>query len=215
MRKYEHIIWDWNGTLIDDAWLCVEILNKILHQYNKPLTNLERYRTDFSFPVKEYYEDLGFDFSIESFETIAAEYIAEYDARCFECSLQEEAEAVLRSCAEFGVTQSVLSACQQHRLEQMLEYYNISGYFTIIAGLDDHYAFGKVEKAKSLISQLAVPANSILLVGDTVHDFEVAKAIGTDCVLIPSGHHSLQKLHSCGVKVLDSLQDTLSLPGLF
>ena len=28
--RYKHIIWDWNGTLLDDRWLCVEGINQAL-----------------------------------------------------------------------------------------------------------------------------------------------------------------------------------------
>ena len=24
-----HVLWDWNGTLLDDAWLCVEVVNRL------------------------------------------------------------------------------------------------------------------------------------------------------------------------------------------
>ena len=43
LQKYRHIIWDWNGTLLDDAWLCVEILNEILRRRNEQPVTHERY----------------------------------------------------------------------------------------------------------------------------------------------------------------------------
>jgi len=44
-----------------------------------------------------------------------------------------------------------------------------------------------------------------LLIGDTVHDYEVAKALGVDCVLIPNGHQSREKLLLCNVPILDNI----------
>ena len=35
-RKYSHILWDWNGTLLDDAWLCVEVMNSMLAERDLP-----------------------------------------------------------------------------------------------------------------------------------------------------------------------------------
>ncbi|MHC4637846.1 MAG: HAD family hydrolase [Planctomycetota bacterium] len=214
MKKYQHIIWDWNGTLIDDAWLCVEILNEILKQYNKPPVTLDQYRMNFHFPVKSYYELVGFDFNVESFETIADEYLMIYDDRCFECKMQEGVVSVLKTCAEKGINQSVLSACQQKRLEEMIEYYDIGRYFTELFGLDDHFANGKVEKGIQLVEHLNVPPQNILLIGDTLHDYEVARTIGTDCVLLPCGHHSIEKLRESPAAVLDSFADILTLPGI-
>ncbi|TFG49449.1 MAG: HAD family hydrolase [Candidatus Brocadiia bacterium] len=214
LKKYEHIIWDWNGTLIDDAWLCVEILNEILNQYDKHPVTLEQYRMDFGFPVKSYYEHVGFDFNVESFETIAEEYHAIYDQRCFECKLQEGVVAVLEGFAGKGLTQSVLSACQQKRLEEMIAYYGIGGYFTKLFGLDDHYANGKVEKGLQLLSKLNISPENVLLIGDTLHDHEVAEAIGADCVLVPFGHHCLEKLRQMPAIIIDPLSDALTMPGI-
>ena len=69
LTRYSHILWDWNGTLLDDAWLCVDVMNSMLTERKlQPLT-LQRYRDIFSFPVKDYYLLLGFDFEKEPFET--------------------------------------------------------------------------------------------------------------------------------------------------
>jgi phosphoglycolate phosphatase len=73
--KYKHIVWDWNGTLLDDAWLCVEILNSMLAARRMQTTTLEQYQNDFDFPVYNYYVKLGFDFSKEDYDTVAREYI--------------------------------------------------------------------------------------------------------------------------------------------
>ena len=41
---YKHIIWDWNGTLLNDAWLFVEIMNGVLDNRNMDTITLEKYR---------------------------------------------------------------------------------------------------------------------------------------------------------------------------
>ena len=64
--KIKYIIWDWNGTLIDDAWLFVEIMNEELKERMLPQINIQDYRQHFTFPVKKYYERLGFDFQKEN-----------------------------------------------------------------------------------------------------------------------------------------------------
>ena len=66
--KYKHIIWDWNGTLLNDTWLCVEGINKSLEKRSLQTITEEIYRKVFSFPVEDYYKRLGFDFKKEPFE---------------------------------------------------------------------------------------------------------------------------------------------------
>lgn len=206
MAKYQHIIWDFNGTLLDDAWLCVEILNNITQKYNKPAVTFQQYRSEFDFPVKDYYRKVGFDFSVDSFETVAEDFIIEYNNRRYECELNSDAVEVLRACSRAGVTQSILSAYQQTRLEEAVAHFKITEFFTKLFGLNDYYAASKLENGKSLVQQLDCPPDQVLLIGDTTHDYEVAQSIGADCILLTCGHQSKQKLLTCKTDVIDSLK---------
>ena len=76
--KYKHVIWDWNGTLVDDTWLCVEIINKLLKKRNLKLVTIDDYKEKFMFPVREYYIELGFNFEDEPFEVSGLEFINEF-----------------------------------------------------------------------------------------------------------------------------------------
>ena len=77
--KYKHIIWDWNGTLLDDAWLCREIMNEQLDEQNLPQISMQHYADIFRFPVKDYYKAVGFDFEKTSFETLSDAFIEQYE----------------------------------------------------------------------------------------------------------------------------------------
>lgn len=207
MKTYTHIIWDWNGTLFDDAWLCVEIMNALLQKRSKPQITYPQYLNIFDFPVKDYYRRAGFDFAEESFEILAAEYIHEYDTRQIECTLQPHAQEVLQAYHDRGITQSILSACHQDRLDQIVRYFAIRPFFYELVGLSDYYAACKISNGKKLLDGLGLPATEVLLVGDTTHDFDVAKELGIDCVLIAGGHHSREKLDSTGAVIKNSLRE--------
>ena len=213
--KYTHIIWDWNGTLLDDNWLCVEVMNTLLSSRNLPLLTLERYRDIFDFPVKAYYEKLGFDFTKESFEKVGMDFMVRYNERQKECWLQEDAVNCLKCIADSGYKQSILSAREQNELRQETLDRKVSGYFEYVDGLDDHYAHGKTDVGIRLLSELNVEKRKVLFIGDTVHDAEVAKELEINCILIPNGHHSKERLRRCGfplVKSLDKLSGYLCNP---
>ncbi len=178
LQKYRHIIWDWNGTLLDDAWLCVEILNEILRERNKPSVTHEQYKEEFGFPVKDFYQKLGFDFSVESFEALADEYISKYDARRFECKLHEHAVDVLRHCHDLGFKQSILSAYHQTRLEEVLDFFKLRPLFAHVTGLDDFHASGKIHQGIRLIEESGFQGRQALLIGDTIHDYVSVKILG-------------------------------------
>lgn len=206
---YRHIIWDWNGTLLDDAWFCVEIMNGVLERRSMSLLTLQRYQEVFDFPVIDYYRRLGFDFDEEPFEVLGTEFIVEYEKRRHELNLQPQARETLQAVLQLDLTQSILSAYKQETLDELTEYIGVRDYFTGVIGLDNHYAHSKTENGKMWMEEMHYSAHEVLMVGDTVHDHEVAQAMGADCVLIPSNHHTEEKLSACGVPVLESLRDVL------
>ncbi len=203
----EHIIWDWNGTLVDDAWLCIEITNGFLEEQGLPSMTEAHYQEVFGFPVRDYYARLGLDFSKRSYEDLADEWIAQYAARRTECKLQSGAKDVLAFMKASRLSQSVLSVYMQSSLEMMIEHYSLSSYFVAVCGLKDHFAHSKVELGREQMKARNLDPASTVLVGDTIHDHEVASAIGIDCVLIPGGHQSAERLASTGAEVIQSLDE--------
>ena len=209
--KYTYIIWDWNGTLKDDAVLCVDIMNTLFQKRKMPPLTLESYRDVFDFPVKDYYQKIGLDFSVEPFETLATEYIVAYDNRSEECGLHSNASEILKQFAEKEFSQYILSAREQEPLEKSLAFYDLRRYFQSVVGLSDHYAQGKVENGKKLIADLRVSPRKIVMIGDTTHDFKVAQAMGVDCILYTGGHQSKERLQSCGAPVINDLTELLAI----
>ncbi|MBE3091561.1 MAG: HAD family hydrolase [Candidatus Atribacteria bacterium] len=211
ISNYKHIIWDWNGTLVDDVWLVVEIMNKMLKKRSLPRIDSKKYREIFDFPVTKYYLKLGFDFSAESFEELTDEFISEYYRRFNECKLFDEAEEVLQKIRDRGISQSILSASKEDVLIEKIKHYGIDKYFCRIIGLENHYAESKVERGKKWIAKLNLNPQDVLLVGDTIHDYDVSKYIGCDCLLVANGHHNYEKLAKLEVDVISTLKEIIQV----
>jgi len=202
---YRTIIWDWNGTLLNDARACCRIINLVLAKRRlKPLP-YARYMEIFDFPVRRYYEQLGFDFQRESFEVIGSEFIARYERQRHRLRLQSGAREILSALRQRGVNQIVLSAYRQDTLNSLLAEKKLARFFDFIAGADDHYARGKKDQGVELIKRLKLRRKHTLMIGDTLHDHEVAVAMGIDCVLLDAGHQSRRRLATSGAPVLPDL----------
>lgn len=205
---YQHAIWDWNGTLLNDTWLCVEVLNGLLAKRDREPISEEDYRLNFGFPVIHFYEYLGFDVDVDSFEKVSKEFIGDYEDRWLqECALHSEAAQTLKKLSELGISHSVLSAAQQDALETGIQHFGIRDQFMGLVGCDNIYARGKVEQGLHWIEQLDWDPREIVLIGDTLHDFEVAEAMGTDCILMAHGHHCPTRLAQTGAPVVHSLTE--------
>jgi len=199
--KIKHIVWDWNGTLLNDNWLSLNAINILLEKYSLPKIEIDRYLEIFTFPVIDYYQKLGFDFDKLSFEIVGTEFITEYTNGMYDATMHAGAVDVLKYFNNKGISQSVLSAAKQQMLDNLMKFHNIEKYFVKVTGLTDHYANSKVDAGKEWIKKLDCSPSEVLFIGDTLHDFEVAKEIGTECVLIAQGHTSFDRLKSVGKEV--------------
>jgi phosphoglycolate phosphatase len=202
---YTHIIWDWNGTLMDDAWLCNQIMNEMLSRRSLPIMTPKHYAEIFDFPVSEYYQRAGWDFSVTPFETLSDEFITEYTRRLTECPLREGTVETLTRVTKAGLTQSVLSVAKQSLVNQMVAHHRVTEHFESLHGIHNNRGAGKVDLAKNWLAQSGRDPGRMLMVGDTVHDYNVAQEIGVDCVLIYSGHMSRSRLEATGARVVDRL----------
>lgn len=204
------IIWDWNGTLLNDTDYCVSTMNSLLADRGLPLLTTKKYREVFSFPVKDYYQTIGFDFEKEDFSIPAHQYIDLYNRGFDQCSLQEPTVEVLSFFRAKGVRQFVLSAMEHEMLEKTLHKKDILHFFEGVAGLTDHYAVSKVDQGKMLMKNFDIEQEKTWLIGDTVHDFEVAEALGISCILVADGHQSAVRLHKTDAKVIENLRQLIS-----
>ncbi len=201
------IIWDWNGTLLNDLDFCVSTINILLKKRELTLLNRNLYREVFTFPVKDYYHAIGFDFEKEEFAIPAKEFIDLYDKGVENCTLHQKAIEILSWFKEKNTRQFVLSAMQQNMLEQTIKHNSIYNCFEGVFGLDNHYAVSKVERGKQLISEFNIEKNKTWIIGDTIHDFEVAEKLGIKCILIADGHQSEKRLKSTGTVVISELNE--------
>lgn len=207
ISNYKHIIWDWNGTLLNDVDFCRRIINRILRENRLPELSISKYRDIFTFPVQDYYEAAGLDFSKVSFELLGKDFMEEYERNKLTCHLYEHSKFVLSEIHKRGLKQSVLSAYKQDTLTEILKSYNLFDYFDFIIGSDNIYAGGKIHLGLKLIEKLNVGKNEILFVGDTLHDYEVAKAMGVNSLLIAEGHQAKEKLSVNGAIVLNNMKE--------
>ena len=212
-KKYTHIIWDWNGTIIDDAKLCVRIVNDILEDRGLPQLLLEHYREQFDFPVRDYYNRLGLPCQGPEFNEISTVFIEKYHFLWKQCVLQENARATISKISSLGIDQSLLSAGKEEHVKAFVRHHNLHDYFCVIAGTSNIHAEGKLDRARSLVEGSELKRDEYLLVGDTLHDHKVAQELGIDCLLYSNGHHSERKLTTSGSPVINQLDQLLKWVG--
>ena len=202
--KHTHIIWDFNGTILNDIQTGIDAVNVLLERYHKPrIESVDLYKKAFGFPVIDYYDSIGLE--RENFSRYAPEWVTEYNLREPKAPIFTGVTAVMDYFAANGYPQYLLSATEREMLAKQVDRLGIRGYFAELIGQDTIEAHGKVGAAK-LWAERVCPERP-LFIGDTIHDYEVAKSIGADCVLLAWGHQDRGRLESTGCRVFDTAAD--------
>ena len=211
LKTKRAIIWDWNGTLLNDTDLCLNCMNSLLTARELKMLNKNQYKDIFTFPVKDYYEQAGFDFSKENFEIPATEFIELYYKELHQADLHSSVTDVLEKVKEKGLHQSILSAMEHVYLLDSLKSKGVYHFFDEVSGINNHYAHSKQEIGLDLVNKLGFEKDEILIIGDTLHDLEVAEGLGVDILLIANGHQSRDRLEAKTPNVIDRIEEVLNI----
>lgn len=202
----KYIIYDFNGTLLDDVDLCIDCLNAMIERYlDREAIERKEYLDIFTFPVIDYYKKAGFTFEKDSFEKVGREWMDLYESDFSRYILHEGVIEQLQDNLNKGYKNVILSASKLENLMKQCEYLGIVDYFDAILGIDNIYAGSKVEIAKKYMEDKR--AEDCIFIGDTLHDFDVASAIGIECILVAKGHQSKDKLLSVTDRVYNDLRE--------
>ena len=203
----QYVLWDFNGTLINDVDACLQNMNNLLEKHNKKTIDLDTYRSVFTFPVIDYYKSVGIIEIDEEFEPIAHEWMDGYYAMEKDLEIFDETIDNLERVHRLGLKQGVLSASSTKQLRRLLDKFSLTQYMDHILGLDDIYAKGKVEIGLEFIRKYHLSPNQMVLIGDTLHDYEVATKMGIQCILFSGGHQSYKILSQTGCPVVKKIND--------
>ena len=175
-----------------------------------PALELSRYLEVFDFPVRRYYERLGFDFERERFEHTCDEYFAHYGQLWPQCGLRAGVREALARMSARGMSHSVLSATEHAMLRTQAAHHQLHEVIAAWIGVDDTLARGKVAEGRRWLARSGLDPAHVALVGDTLHDLEVARELGVACVLVEGGHHSSARLRASGAQVCGELAEVVA-----
>ncbi|MFP4187075.1 MAG: HAD family hydrolase [Acholeplasmataceae bacterium] len=187
------ILWDFNGTILDDARLCHDILNRMLVEAERPPVTFEEYLMVFTFPIKDYYAKV-YDLKKTSFDYLARRFIDFYQPESLALTLHENVLEVITYFAVKGYRNVLLSASEINNLRAQLEHFRIDHLFDDILGIDDIRATSKAHVAKAFMQKEKLDPKDVVVIGDTLHDAEVAKAINARIILYSKGHQHRSRL---------------------
>lgn len=204
----KNIFFDFNGTLLDDTQLCYDIEAKMLEMEGLPPVTFDYYLDNFCFPVKKYYEMVGFDCSDKNFDRLSKYFFESYTNRQEkETKLNDGVTKNLKRLKEEGYKLYILSASEEKILKLQLKQLGILEYFEDIVACKNIHALGKIEYGKLYIKEKNIDGNETIMIGDTYHDYEVANELGLKPIMYSHGHNSKKVLEKTHAQIVDSFDE--------
>lgn len=206
-RRVKTVVWDWNGTLLDDVTACVRALNRMLVRRGVPPTDRTFYRAHFGFPVRPFYAQVGLDLAREDWDAICTDF-HRFVAEEPDQHLRPDARTALEAVRAHGGRQVILSALRQDLLEASVRREGLSEFFAYVYGVDNLDGATKLARGRALTERLAQEGcrpEDLVFIGDTLHDAEVAASLGAMAVLVDGGHQTAERLRTSGCAVMPSL----------
>lgn len=202
--KYTHILWDWNGTLLDDVGISIDCVNVLLEKLKKEPTDLKEYYQMMEIPLQKYYENLFNSRKMQfEYKLCTANFQETYPKFIDNASLMSGAKEMLKFFKEQGCKQFIVSSFEKNYLSEYVNKFGVADYFEAISGDDDIHCAPKSQRALDLVKD--IDKKEILYIGDTQADVITAKDVGCDCILICKGHQPREVLEKTGCVVVDDL----------
>jgi len=204
----KYVVFDFNGTVLDDVMVGLKAENFCIEKYlqRKPM-ELDEYLHSFTFPVKLYYEKIGFKWDEGyTYEEVGALWFKKYKEYKDEYKVFDGVIDILNKSHELGYKNILLSASSLVELKIQLKELGISEYFDEVLGIDNIYAESKIQIAKAWIK--GKDPNDCMFIGDSLHDLDSAKAMNiTNCVLVARGHQAKDILVKNHNNVVDDIRE--------
>jgi len=203
-----HLVWDWNGTLLDDLDLVVTATNASLASAGGPSVTADEHRRDFRRPVWAYYAHvLGRPLADDEFLGLDRVFHDAYRMGLLDCRLAADALDAVRA---WTGTQSLLSMWFHDELVPSVGRHGLAAHLVRIDGLRDLVGGGsKGPHLRTHLDALGLTGEDCVLIGDSVDDAEAASLVGARAVLYAGGFTDEKRLRATGLPVAATLLEAV------
>ena len=207
-----HIVWDWNGTLLNDLSVVIEAANVSLGRHGVGPIDEDDYRNHFTRPVRAFYDSLfGRLVSDAEWDALNETFHVEYYSRVDQADLTVDTVDALGHVDRHGWGQSLLSMSPQTWLDDVVGRKGVSSRFAMVDGLSGDTGGLKAAHLQEHLEAQALDPGRTVVVGDTPDDATAARQAGAQPILYDGGSHHLPALQGMDAPIAHSLVEAVAI----
>ena len=210
-----HVVWDWNGTLLDDLDQVIAAVNTTLGELGVSPISRATYGAHYQRPVRRFYESLfGRPVLDDEWGRIDQSFHDAYRSQLSNVTLARDATEALEAVVAAGHSQSLLSMLLHDDLVNMASLFGVDRFMRRVDGLKGARGVEKLESLESHIEALGLSRQEVVIIGDALDDVAAANAAGTRCVMYDRGTFPREQIQQAGVPTASTLMGALRAGGV-
>ena len=209
--KYQLIVFDWDGTLMDSEARIVACMQQAACDLGVPVPSDHASKDVIGLGLMEAVQRLFQGQEAEHWPLLEDAYRRHFLANELAPSpLFDGARAVIQGLAEQDCFLAVATGKSRRGLDRVLEETGLGPVFHATRCTDETFSKPHPQMLMEIMGYLGVVAADTLMVGDTEYDVQMAKNAGADALGVGYGVHEPERLYRHGA--LHCLQQIRELP---
>ena len=196
-RKYDLIIFDWDGTIIDSQAHIIGCMNAAIADEGLAVPDDEAIKHIIGLSLNGAIQSLFPDLEISAVQRVADAYRRHFFAESNENSeLFDGAAELIQDLHASGYYLAVATGKGRRGLDIALNKTGLEPYFHISRCADETRSKPDPLMLDEILTDLDLDPKQAVMVGDTSYDMDMAGNINMDCIAVTYGMHDRQHLEN-------------------
>jgi phosphoglycolate phosphatase len=208
MNSYDVVIFDWDGTLVDSQAQIVKHMQTAFRKFGLEPPSAHSIRQiiglSIDIAILQLYPDANNALIRQITDTYRDEYHANHHP---EFQLFDGTIEMLNVLREKSIYLAVATGKSRRGLDHDLDQFGVNDYFSITRCADETRSKPNPLMLEEILTDLDLPIDRGIMVGDTSYDLDMANAIGMASMAVTWGMHSNEQLSACNpTYIIDSIE---------
>ena len=188
-RRFDLLVFDWDGTLLDSAGAIVGGINAACCDLGLPPPPEGRARHVIGLGLRDALQHALPTLPEASYPELVERYRYHYLSRDHELQLFEGVAELVAELAAAGFLLAVATGKSRLGLERALRQSGLGAFFHASRCTDECFSKPHPQMLEELLAELSVEPERALMIGDTTHDLQMANNAGVCCLAVAYGAH--------------------------
>jgi phosphoglycolate phosphatase len=195
--KYRLLVFDWDGTIIDSASSIAECIREASRELGLEVPDRDRASHVIGLGLHDAMRIAVPELPAQRYPEFVASYRKHFLVRKDSMQLFDGMRQLLEHLSTTHLL-AIATGKSRAGLDRDLEYHKLDPLFAASRCADETDPKPHPAMLNELMGELSIFQTQTLMVGDTSHDLEMARAAGVDALAVTYGAHPEEGLRACG-----------------